>query len=49
MHPDDLNALWICLECKCTFIFHSDIEDHKAKTGHSPTEKYDLVSGELLA
>jgi hypothetical protein len=49
MHPDDLNAIWLCQECKCSFVFHSDVEDHKVKTGHTPIEKYDLVSGELLA
>jgi len=49
MHPDDLNAIWLCHECKSTFVFHSDVDEHKITTQHSQIEKYDLVSGELLA
>ncbi len=49
MHPDDLNRIWICHECKCSFVFRSDVDDHKSKSGHLEIEKYDLTSGKLLA
>jgi hypothetical protein len=49
MHPEDLNTIWICHECRSSFVFYSDVEDHKTKMSHSTIEKYDLVSGKLLA
>ncbi len=49
MHPDDLNFLWTCHECKSSFIFQSDVDDHKENTGHSELSKFDLLSGKLLA
>jgi hypothetical protein len=35
MHPDDLNTMWLCCECKRNFLFHSDVEDHKREFNHS--------------
>jgi hypothetical protein len=39
MHPDDLNAIWICHECRIVFVFHSDVEDHMDLSGHKLIEK----------
>jgi hypothetical protein len=44
MHPDDLNAIWICHECKIKFVFHSDVEDHKNSTDHKLIEKRAMIS-----
>ena len=49
MHPDDLNSIWMCHECASSFVFRSDVDDHKEKTGHSLLSKFDLLSGKLLA
>ena len=49
MHPDDLDFMWTCHECNSSFVFHSDVDDHKEKTGHSMISKFDLLSGKLLA
>ncbi len=35
MHPDDLKTMWLCCECRRTFLFHSDVEDHKREFNHS--------------
>jgi hypothetical protein len=37
--------LHICHECLATFLFESDLEDHKSQTGHraSTTKKSQLV------
>ncbi len=35
MHPDDLNTIWLCCECRRNFLFHSDVEDHKREFNHS--------------
>jgi hypothetical protein len=35
MHPDDLNTMWLCCECRRNFLFHSDVEDHKKEFNHS--------------
>jgi hypothetical protein len=48
MHQDELKAVWICKVCQMRFLFYSDIEDHKVKTGHLGVKKYDLQSGRLL-
>jgi hypothetical protein len=48
MHQDDLKTVWICNECGMSFIFFSDMQDHKAKFGHVGIKKYDLSSGKLL-
>ena len=34
MHPDDLKTVWLCCECKRSFLFHSDVEDHKKEFNH---------------
>jgi hypothetical protein len=44
MHPDDLKAIWICRECRTVFVFHSDVEDHKALRGHNIIEKVMMIS-----
>ena len=49
MHPEDLDFIWTCHECNATFVFHSDIDEHKEKTGHLAISKFDLLSGKLLA
>ena len=45
MHPDDLKTLWLCRECGCNFIFHSDVEDHKRHFRHSKMMMCDLPAG----
>jgi len=44
MHPDDLKAMWICHECEMKFIFHSDVDDHKDRTGHDLIGKVMMIS-----
>jgi hypothetical protein len=36
---DDLNAVWVCANCKQSFIFLLDVEEHKEITGHSDIAK----------
>jgi hypothetical protein len=48
MHPDDLNVIWICHECKSKFVFNSDVEQHRARSAHLLIQKYDLFSGRLI-
>lgn len=43
MHPDDLKTMWLCCECGCKFVFHSDVEDHKAHLNHSKMMICDLA------
>lgn len=35
MHPEDLNTVWLCCECRQNFLFHSDVEDHRKQFNHS--------------
>ncbi|MDQ3836085.1 MAG: hypothetical protein M3270_04030 [Thermoproteota archaeon] len=51
MHPDDLEAIWICHECKIKFFFNSDVQDHKDSTGHKVIEKVMMLitQGETLS
>ena len=49
MHPEDLDYIWTCHECNSSFVFHSEVDEHKIKTGHSVISKFDLLSGKLLA
>ena len=42
MHPDDLNTMWLCCECRRNFLFHSDVEDHKREFNHSRVVLYDI-------
>ena len=35
MHPEDLKTMWLCCECRCSFLFHSDFEDHRKEFNHS--------------
>ena len=44
MHRDDLKVIWFCRECETSFVFWSDVDDHKEKEGHSKISKYDLSS-----
>ncbi len=34
MHPEDLNTVWLCCECRRNFLFHSDVEEHKKQFHH---------------
>jgi hypothetical protein len=43
MHPEDLKMIWICQECDSHFIFHADVSDHKAQTGHVRITKVDMI------
>jgi hypothetical protein len=43
MHPEDLKMIWICQECDSHFIFHADVIDHKAQTGHIRITKVDMI------
>ncbi|MGH9973248.1 MAG: hypothetical protein ACRD93_05060 [Nitrososphaeraceae archaeon] len=44
----DLRSIWICKECRSTFSFRSDVEEHVEKLGHSNINEYDMISGKLL-
>ena len=44
MHQEDLKVIWFCRECETSFVFGSDVEDHKEKEGHLKISKYDLSS-----
>jgi hypothetical protein len=44
MHQDDLRVIWFCGECGTSFVFWSDVEDHKEKEGHLKISKYDLAA-----
>jgi len=45
----DLRSIWICKECRSTFSFRSDVEEHVDKLGHSKINEYDMMSGKLLS
>ena len=42
MHRDDLKVISFCREFGTSFVFRSDVDDHKEKEGHSKISKYDL-------
>ncbi len=44
MNCDDLKVIWFCRECGTSFVFRSDVEDHKDSEGHSKISKHDLSS-----
>jgi hypothetical protein len=44
MNCDDLKVIWFCRECGTSFVFRSDVEDHKENEGHSKISKHDLTS-----
>ena len=44
----DLRSIWICKECRSTFSFRSDVEEHVEKMGHNNIN-YDMKSGKLLS
>jgi hypothetical protein len=44
MYQDDLKVIWFCRDCGTSFVFRSDVEDHKKKVGHLEISKYDLSS-----
>ncbi|MDQ3836504.1 MAG: hypothetical protein M3270_06185 [Thermoproteota archaeon] len=44
MHPDDLNAIWICHECEKIFLFFNDTIHLKDSTGHKVIEKRAMIS-----
>ncbi len=35
MHAEDLKIVWLCCQCRRSFLFHSDVEDHKREFNHS--------------
>lgn len=43
MHPEDLKVIWKCQECDSHFIFHADVSDHIAQTGHYKITKADMI------
>lgn len=32
---EDVDQMWICNDCKKTFLFDKDVEYHKIKTSHN--------------
>jgi hypothetical protein len=48
MNDKDLNIVWVCTQCNQNFLFYSDVQDHKASTGHSKIHKFDLLSGRMI-
>ena len=48
MNDRDLNIIWVCTQCKQSFLFNSDMQDHKTCTGHSRIHKFDLLSGRMI-
>ncbi len=44
----DLKSIWLCKECRASFVFRSDVEEHTKRTGHNNIYQYDLSSGKLL-
>jgi hypothetical protein len=45
----DLRSIWICKDCRSTFSFRSDVEEHVEKLGHNNINEYDMMSGKLLS
>jgi hypothetical protein len=45
MHQDDLKTIWQCRDCGRNFIFHSDVEHHKAEFNHLEMTLSDFSSG----
>lgn len=45
----DLRSIWICKDCRSTFSFRSDVEEHVEKLGHNDINEYDMMSGKLLS
>ena len=43
MHPEDQKMIWICQECESHFIFHADVCEHRAQTGHTRITKVDMI------
>jgi hypothetical protein len=43
-----LNSIWLCKECRANFLFYSDVEEHKERTGHYMIQEYEMSSGKLL-
>ena len=48
MKNSDLKSIWLCKECRASFVFRSDVEEHIKRTGHNSIYQYDLSSGKLL-
>lgn len=45
MHPGDLKTTWLCCECGRSFVFNSDVEDHKRQFNHSKMMRRNLQTG----
>jgi hypothetical protein len=43
------DMLAVCHQCKATFVFDSDADDHKARSGHLLIIEHDILSGKNLA
>jgi hypothetical protein len=48
MHPDDLNKIWVCHECKSISIYHADKELHAETKGHRRFTVFDIASGRMI-
>ena len=48
MNSDDLKVIWICKECRATFVFHADSEIHIEQSGHRRIAAYDIKTGKML-
>jgi hypothetical protein len=44
---DDLNNVWVCTNCKASFMFSSDVDDHKEQTGHTEITQINLENGQV--
>jgi hypothetical protein len=44
----ELKSIWFCKDCKTTFIFRSDVEEHIDRMGHVYIDEYDMESGRHL-
>jgi hypothetical protein len=42
MPVNKLDKLYICQQCKSTFLFHSDAEEHEQSSGHGQFETIPL-------
>lgn len=47
MAADDLKVIWICKDCRATFVFHTDSEIHIEQSGHHTITAYDIETGKM--
>jgi hypothetical protein len=48
VQSDDLNNVWVCTNCQASFMFLSDVADHKEQTGHTEISQVNLDNGKLM-